>query len=171
MKQQLDNTIDSGKIRAFRAHLRAIERQVARTLKDQTMCCGVTMAQCHVLLEIGELGQPSLAELAGRLLLDASTLSRTVDSLVKAGMVDREENPRNRRSILLAFTAKGRQAHDAINRLCDGYYGQFFTRIPAAEQGAFLAAVERLAGLFGEIEFAGCAPASVGMPSMEAPHD
>lgn len=147
-------------MRSFRAHLRTIERQVARTLKDQTTCCGVTLAQCHVLIEVGELGQPSLAEVAARLQLDASTLSRTVDGLVKAGLLMREENPRNRRSVFLSFTAKGKGIHDEINRMCDEFYSRFFTRIPTAQHASFLGAVERLAELFGEIDFSGCLPDS-----------
>jgi hypothetical protein len=36
-------------IRELRRHIREIEREVEFNLKDQIDCCGVSMAQCHVL--------------------------------------------------------------------------------------------------------------------------
>ncbi len=147
-------------VRTFRSHLREIERQVSRTLKDQTTCCGVTMAQCHLLLEMGDRESHSIAELTTRLQLDASTLSRTVDGLVRAGLLNRGENPNNRRSNLLSFTAKGRQIQKEINRGCDRFYSRLLARVPAAGRDPFLKAVETLAAMLSEeIPFAGCGTA------------
>jgi DNA-binding MarR family transcriptional regulator len=148
-------------VRSFRSHLREIERQVAWNLKDQTTCCGVSMAQCHLLLAMAELENPSIAELAGRMLLDASTLSRTVDGLVKAGLLTRVEDPDNRRRALLSFTDKGRQTCDVINRGCDEFYARMLARIPAKGHASFLRAVATLAMMLRtEIPFAGCDGAS-----------
>jgi len=43
-------------IRSFRKGLRALERQVELALVAQTECCGVTPAQCHLLLAVEEAG-------------------------------------------------------------------------------------------------------------------
>ena len=56
------------------------ERLTARQLKEESCCRGVTLAQCHTILEIEELGQATTVELSKRLGLDKSTLSRTIDS-------------------------------------------------------------------------------------------
>jgi DNA-binding MarR family transcriptional regulator len=144
-------------VRSFRSHLREIERQVARNLKDQTTCCGVTMAQCHLLLEMEELENPNIAELAQRMRLDASTLSRTVDGLVKAGLLTRSEDPDNRRRTQLALTGKGRQTYDIINHGCDEFYARMLARIPAKNHASFMQAVAALAAMLREeIPFAGC---------------
>ena len=137
-------------LRLFRSHLREIERQVAKTLKDQTTCCGVTSAQCHVLMELAGREQPSIMELAARLQLDASTLSRTVDGLVSVGLLTRVENPVNRRSSLLSFTSTGKSTYDEINRTCDEFYTRLLARIPAEKHQALLEAVGVLASMFGE---------------------
>jgi DNA-binding MarR family transcriptional regulator len=112
----------------FPQALREIERAVARHLKDQTARCGVTLAQCHIILELEELGNPSIVELAGQLQLDSSTLSRSIDGLVKSGMVNRMENPQNRRSSLLSLTEEGIKTGNQINQVCDEFYSELYAR-------------------------------------------
>ncbi len=38
--------------RSFRANLRTLEREVLRLMGEQVSCCGVSMVQCHCLLEV-----------------------------------------------------------------------------------------------------------------------
>lgn len=109
-------------VRAFRRSLRALEREVELALASQTECCGVTSAQCHLLLEIDERGSASIGELADALELDPSTLSRTADSLVRAGLVSRADDPANRRRQILGLLPQGRAKVEYINSLCDEYY-------------------------------------------------
>lgn len=134
-------------IRELRKNLRRIEREMERQLRDQTDCCGVTVAQCHVLLEIDAEGPLSLNGLAGRLKLDASTLSRTVEGLVKASLVQREVNPNNRRAVILSLTTTGRTKVDTIHRDCDAYYTQLLKEIPSTSQASLLKGVRLLADM------------------------
>ena len=120
-------------IRAFRKNLRALERQVELALVAQTECCGVTPAQCHLLLEVEDAGEASVGELAESLELDASTLSRTVDGLVKAGFLRRREDPDNRRRQLVALDRAGKEKADSINELCDRYYSGLLETFPATD--------------------------------------
>ncbi len=143
-------------IRTFRSRLREIERYVAATLKDQTVCCGVTMAQCHVLLEFDHNPELTNVELSSRLGLDASTLSRTVDGLVRSGMIDRAENPQNRRSTRLTLTAEGQRRLDRINRSCDLFYGAFFSRIPSEKHASIMESIELIARLFASVQVTEC---------------
>jgi DNA-binding MarR family transcriptional regulator len=108
---------------SFRRQLRALEREVIRELDSQTGCCGVTLAQCHALLELAPatLSLTGLAEVLG---LDRSTLSRTVDSLVKAGLVERTEDLSDRRSLRLALTAAGAEKVAYIDDSCNRYYDE-----------------------------------------------
>ena len=133
-------------IRAFRRALRALERQIELSLASETECCGVTPAQCHLLLAIEEKGEPSVGELAAALDLDQSTLSRTIDGLVKAGMLSRREDPANRRRQLVSLTDPGSAKADEINALCDESYSGLLASFPEAEA----AAVVRSLPLFAE---------------------
>ena len=125
--------MDSAPIREFRRYIREIEREVEYQLKDQSNCCGVTMAQCHVLMELDDMGTTSIVDLAKRLRLDTSTLSRTVDSLVREMYIDRTINPINRRFVEVKLTDKGQLKADDINNSCDSFYHELFQRVPGGQ--------------------------------------
>ena len=125
-------------IRDFRKGLRALERRVELALITQTECCGVTPAQCHLLLEVEEEGEASVGDLAASLELDASTLSRTVDSLVKARLLARREDPANRRRQLVCLTVPGREKADLINNLCNRYYEGLLAALPEGKADTLL---------------------------------
>ena len=137
---------DAG-IREFRKHLRAIERGVGNLLKEETGCCGVSVAQCHALLEIAEAGETSIVDLSERLGLDTSTLSRTVDSLVKLGFVTRRTDPANRRYVRLQLTAAGRRKVGFINGSCDRFYAELLKGIPKERRPLLAESVQLLASM------------------------
>lgn len=128
-------------VRSFRKGLRELEREVALALSDQTECCGVTPAQCHLILAVEEAGETSAAELAAGLELDASTLSRAVDGLVKADFLVRAEDPENRRRQIVSLSAAGRAKAKSINALCDRYYEGLLGSLPAKESKAIVSAL------------------------------
>jgi DNA-binding MarR family transcriptional regulator len=114
----------------FRKNLRQLEREIGDQLKDQTECCGVSMAQCHALMEIGGIDQISIGDIAEYLNLDKSTLSRTVDNLVKLGLVNRDTNMDDRRYMKIYLSDQGKKVYDDINEQCDTYYQEMFNLIP-----------------------------------------
>lgn len=130
----------------FRRILRALENEIVRTLSEETDCCGVTVAQCHLLLETENAGTANLGELAAALELDKSTLSRTVDSLCQIGLVDRREDPVNRRKIAIQLSGEGKKKADEINSLCNNAYARIFSYIPQDKQAGVLEAVALLSG-------------------------
>jgi DNA-binding MarR family transcriptional regulator len=135
-------------IRAFRGQLRQLERQIELNLANQTDCCGVTVAQCHVLLEVEASGEAAIGTLADSLELDASTLSRTVDGLVRAGLIERREDPENRRRQLVRLTPAGREKADFINGSCDSFYRDLLRRLPEGQANAVLSALPLLVEAF-----------------------
>jgi DNA-binding MarR family transcriptional regulator len=146
---------------SFRHHLRILEREVIRELEAQTTCCGVTVAQCHVLLELST-STLSLTGLSGALGLDPSTLSRTVDGLVKAGLVERTEDPSDRRSLRLALTAAGTAKVAYIDDTCNRYYAELLAGLTEEDREHVLRGVavmaERMRGWQGTVpECTSCA--------------
>ncbi len=132
-------------IREFRAALRLLEREVQRSISGQADCCGVSTAQCHVLLELEGSGCVSLTELAKRMELDKSTLSRTVDSLVLSLWVSRSTNPENRRQQVICLSEAGLEKVTQINGLCDGYYQGLFDMKDAEAQAQMVWSAVELA--------------------------
>ena len=117
-------------IRSFRKTLSRLERISGGKFKESSNGNGVTPAQGHTLLEIEQKGQSTLVRIAKNLSLDKSTLSRTVDGLVKIGLLMRVPDPSDRRSNLITLTARGRAICRRLNRTHDDYYGRVINRIP-----------------------------------------
>ena len=149
-------------VRDFRRSLRALEREVELSLTSQTECCGVTGAQCHILLEVEVRGRASIGELAEALELDPSTLSRTVDSLVKAALVSRVDDPSNRRRQLVELLPPGQAKVEYINQVCDEYYNGVLAEAEGPGPGEIARVVDFLAKAIRSKRLSGscCVPAA-----------
>ena len=141
-------------IEEFRRSLRVLEREIVRQLAQETGCCGVTLAQCHALLELSQ-AELSLNALAGAVDLDASTLSRTVDGMVKCGFVERTEDSTDRRSVRLRLTATGRHKVAVIDEMCNRYYAHLLGQMVDRDQRCVIRAVGLLADLMRQQRFRG----------------
>jgi DNA-binding MarR family transcriptional regulator len=67
----------------------------------------VTLTQFRVLVVLDAHGPTRLNQLAARLDVASSTALRTVDRLVAAGLVDRRDNERDRREVVIRLTPAG----------------------------------------------------------------
>ena len=135
------------KIREFRNRLRAFERKLWDQLNDQLndeSCNNVSHAQCHTILALGEQGRTTIGELAKSMGLDKSTLSRTIDSLVKKKLVDRVPNPSDRRYTLISLTKGGESTCKQINSTNDAYFERIFKAIPKGEHDKIIQSFELL---------------------------
>lgn len=112
--------MDQDYLQEFRETIRVLEREIF--LQNTLSCCeGVSLSQCHTLLEIGNNSKISVSELAENMQLDKSTVSRTVDGLVKKTLVDRVIPDENRRKAILYLTDEGREVCKTINFTNDSY--------------------------------------------------
>ncbi len=143
-------------VREFRRNLRLLERQIERALSSQTGCCGVTVAQCHLLLELDQSGPTGVGDCARILDLDASTLSRTVDGLVRAGLASRETDMANRRRQVVALTPAGGDKVDSIHEICDRYYADVLESLPADSRQTVVDGIATLAVALRAKPFDGC---------------
>jgi len=143
--------MESKMIEQFRAKLREIERAVWIQTKSEALCCGVTMAQCHAIMEIGEAVELNLKDLSARLGLDNSTLSRTVESLVQDGLAERTISKEDRRASVIRLNEKGRAARDQINTTWNRICRDMFRGIPREKHAQLIESVSMVAELL-----AGC---------------
>jgi DNA-binding MarR family transcriptional regulator len=124
------------KVRLLREKLRQIEREINDPFRAEGGCCGLSLAQCHTLLEVGNKGQVSLVDLAAILSLDASTLSRTIQGLVMLGLVSRTASDRDRRYVSISLTEQGREVYDKIESTFNDYFAQVLELIHAEKRDA-----------------------------------
>jgi len=148
--------MENKSIGLFRAKLREIERAVGSQTKSEALCCGVTMAQCHAILEIGSAGELNLKDLSARLGLDNSTLSRTVESLVQDGLAERTPSAEDRRATVIRLSEKGRAAHGRINTTWDKVCRDMFRSIPREKQDQLIESASILAELLTGCCRGGC---------------
>ena len=76
----------------------------------------VTLTQFRTLVVLDGHGSARLNQLAGRLGVGASTAMRTVDRLIAAGFVQRHENKRDRREVVIDLTPAGRRLVNTVTR-------------------------------------------------------
>lgn len=132
-------------VQEFRQDLRKLEREIGRELSEETECCSVTVSQCHLLLETEIREEASLQDMADTLALDKSTMSRTVDNLVRGKLIERSENGIDRRKVTLTLTPEGKKTCRKINALCNEHYASVFSHIPEDQYELVLRAVSLLA--------------------------
>ena len=132
----------------LRELIRQFERKTGALNDSQMACCNITMAQCHTLVEIGRAGHISLIELSEALGLENSTISRTVNHLVNAEMVNRETDPKNRRYITISLTEDGRQIFNGIETCMNLYYRKVLQNIPEEKQTDVMESIQILLDAF-----------------------
>jgi DNA-binding MarR family transcriptional regulator len=133
--------MDTQKLKRLREKLRLLERESGGVFEGEADCCGVTTAQCHTLLEIGNRGEISLVDLADAMGLDASTMSRNIQGLVMIGLVDRRASDKDRRYVSIRLTEQGRKTFDEIENRNNAYYDEVFGLLPQDRRNTILEAV------------------------------
>ena len=114
----------------LREQARKFVRKLGLIERAGVECCGVTLPQCHAVVEIGRKGSLSLNSLAELLGLDKSTVSKTVDKLVTAGLLVRDADPQDRRYVVLKLTAQGVVFYNDIEEQMEGYFSLALQAIP-----------------------------------------
>ncbi|PTY05502.1 hypothetical protein DB347_14070 [Opitutaceae bacterium EW11] len=153
-------TLPQQDVRKFRGSLRLLVRKLGRQFRDETGGCGLGYLAAHILLELDGNAGRSLRDLEAVLEIDKAALSRSVDALVKEGLVSREPNPEDRRAVLIGLTDAGKKKVAEIHRYSDEKYRELFRLIPAREHATVLCAVDYLARAIDDLcgETGYCAP-------------
>lgn len=130
--------------RQLRELVRKLERKLGVMQDGEYSCCGITLAQCHALVEIGRAVNISLNELAELLNLDNSTLSRTVNNLVANELAKRDIDPQDRRCVAISLTESGLKLFEGIETSMDLYYCKIYQSIPEDKQQQVLESMQIL---------------------------
>jgi DNA-binding MarR family transcriptional regulator len=107
--------------------------------------CGepISVSQAHALTELA--AQPlTQAELARRLRLDRSVVSRLADTLEERAWLRRERHPQDQRAVQLVLTDRGRAAADRLAGARRARLATLLDGVPAAERDNVLRALEVL---------------------------
>ena len=140
-------------IRLLRESIRVLERKLGILEESEMSCCGLTLAQCHALVEIGRAERVSLVDLADAIGLDTSTMSRTVNNLVTKKKARRELDPNDRRYVTIQLTPAGDAHFREIESSMESYFQTIYEAIPEQDRAQVL---KSLAILLKAIEDSDC---------------
>jgi DNA-binding MarR family transcriptional regulator len=120
-----------------------------RSLTHQTATeeFGITAAQFHTLRRIKE-GKASVSALAECMHLSRPNISRTVDELVNAGLVAREQDAADRRSIDLSLTPQGEELINNLLRTIGSKMKSRFSQLDQKEIKEISLALNALRNIF-----------------------
>lgn len=133
---------DNGTDRAM-AVLRAMVAIADSTVEMVTE--QLTLTQFRVLRTVIERTPVTMSAVAQELALIPSTVTRAGDRLVSAGLLQRAQNPLNKREVLLAPTAEGRRIVDQVDHDRRAALSAIMARLGEDTRGTVAAAFERFA--------------------------
>ncbi len=113
---------------------------------DETPCGKpVSVAEAHALMELGrEDGPLAQKELAARIRLEKSTVSRLVGLLEGRGWVERCRSPTDGRAFEVSLTATGEKAASEIAGARRAKFARVLEAIPEGERASVLDAMRTL---------------------------
>ncbi len=105
--------IASTQVETFHQQMVELVKKYQFRDRNQILCCGISVSQCYLLEALHTHGPLTVNEVAQKMYLSISTITRIVDQLVKKDYVIREESAKDRRVRVLKLTGEGEAAFQA----------------------------------------------------------
>lgn len=115
----------------------------------------VTLPQLRVLVMVASRGPLNLNAVARGLGVHPSNATRACDRLVAAGLLDRRDDPGDRRNVTLELTAQGRELVDEMTRHRRTAVEAVVARMPAEHRHGLVPVLLSFAEAAGEIPDSG----------------
>lgn len=87
--------------------LAALSRRISRHYNAECSRYGITATQSFVIFDLLDHDGSSVKDMAFRIQLDSPAVTGVIDRLVKENLVQRIEDPSDRRSVQIFLTPKG----------------------------------------------------------------
>jgi DNA-binding MarR family transcriptional regulator/GNAT superfamily N-acetyltransferase len=129
----------------IRHHSRQLLRELG-VLNSALPGIGLSSSAVHAIVELGFEDGLTARDLSSRLLLEKSTISRLVKSLVAKGLVSECPDPADRRAKRLSLTPEGTARLDQINRLAVTRVSDALDQVSAREGEAIREGLRLYAG-------------------------
>jgi DNA-binding MarR family transcriptional regulator len=111
----------------------------------------VTLPQLRLLVMVASRGPLNLGAVAEGLGVHPSNATRACDRLVVAGLLDRRDNPADRRNLLLELTPAGRELVERVTDHRRAAIAEILDRMPPSRRRALVGVLRSFAAAAGEI--------------------
>jgi DNA-binding MarR family transcriptional regulator len=125
-------------------------RQIALYLEPKCAALGVSPAEGHLLSYLRSYAPCPITEIVRVFGIRPSTMTSILQRLDERGLLTREPDPEDRRSVRISLTLEGRVVADRINRLVRDLESRIGTRVGQRELAGFrsvIGAVEAATGV------------------------
>lgn len=135
-------------IEAVMTASRALVAVVAHSFADSQV--PITLQQWRVLVVVSNYGPMSSGELAGWMEVNPSSTTRMCDTLVRAKVLDRREDPADRRRTQLSLTPQGEELVAALLDHRRRAIAAILAELPAARRRLVADAMQDFAAAAGD---------------------
>jgi len=112
--------------------------------KEQIRVHGFTHSQCYILLEIFKHGSLTINEISAKMKLEASTITRIMDNLVRDHLLIRQRSTLDKRIVEAILTEQGHAAAARLDASIKLYYRKVISNLPRGHVREIMSAVEAL---------------------------
>lgn len=120
-------------------------RLLRRAFDERVRATGATSPQARLLLTLSRNPDQNQAWYADRLEIEPITLCRMVDRMEESGLVERQQDPTDRRARRLHLTSRSRSEIDGIERALDGLSETMLRGFDEEEEAQLAAMLKRIA--------------------------
>lgn len=106
----------------------------------------ITLPQFRVLIVLSENEQARSGQVADRIGVDASTITRNSDQLEEMGFVKRGRDPSHRNAVTLGLTKAGRSFVEKVREWRRGEFMRIMDRLPVPDRETVIRGIYLLAG-------------------------
>jgi len=128
--------------------LAALGRKISRNYSAQFAPLGITATQSFVIFDLIDHDGSSVKDIALRIQLDSPAVTGVIDRLVKEQLVQRIEDPSDRRSLQIFLTSKGRHMAEELMPISDEFNRNLQAGFNPDELELFKNFLSRLEGKF-----------------------
>ena len=142
VEQQIDELLDTLLMRGQELAQLLLSRRLSAGLYRR-IAGGIPPVQLQALTVLAA-GDVRMHELARRLGLATSTVTRLVDRLEAAGLAERRSERPDRRSVLVGLSTSGSQALHAVRKRLRALLRELLAGLPPHDQGEFIRLLAKL---------------------------
>ncbi len=137
-------------------HLFALLKEISTCCQDrevlQAKAHGLTPAEARTLVSLKLFEIRTTAELAEKLLVAKSRVTRILDGLVKKGLIRRLEDAEDRRKCLVKLTPKGERLMNRLFKDILAVHQELMNALPRERKEAFFICLESLLETMEEVK-------------------
>lgn len=124
--------------------LGALSRKIYRHYNTLFSDYGITVTQSFILFDLLLHESSNVKDIASRVQLDSPAITGLVDRLAKESLVERREDPSDRRSLLVGLTTKGRKLAEKLVPVAEEFNKNMKVALIQKDSGAFERSLARL---------------------------